>query len=87
MLMVLNLGPAWEAPAFVSYIGFLKIFSLAGRYCILLMSIFSIYTGLIYNEAFSIPTSIFGSGRWACPTNANVRPLHLHPLWPLLAGA
>ena len=50
----------------------------AGRYCILLMSIFSIYTGLIYtgliyNECFSIPMSVFGGGHFACPTNMAVR--------------
>jgi len=39
----------------------------AGRYCILLMSIFSIYTELIYNECFSVPMAMFGRGHWACP--------------------
>ncbi|CAM0907635.1 unnamed protein product [Alopecurus aequalis] len=37
-----------------------------GRYVILMMSIFSIYTGLIYNEFFSVPFELFGKSAYAC---------------------
>jgi V-type ATPase 116kDa subunit family len=41
----------------------------AGRYVILFMAIFSLFTGLIYNEAFSIPLAIFGGTRFVCPSD------------------
>ncbi|XP_057490117.1 V-type proton ATPase subunit a3-like [Actinidia eriantha] len=37
-----------------------------GRYVILMMSIFSIYTGLIYNEFFSVPFELFGPSAYEC---------------------
>jgi len=41
----------------------------AGRYCILLMGIFSMYTGVLYNEFFSMPMTLFGPSHYVCPTD------------------
>lgn len=37
-----------------------------GRYVIFMMSLFSIYTGLIYNEFFSVPFELFGKSAYGC---------------------
>ncbi|XP_057501971.1 V-type proton ATPase subunit a3 [Actinidia eriantha] len=37
-----------------------------GRYVIMMMALFSIYTGLIYNEFFSVPFELFGRSAYVC---------------------
>lgn len=36
------------------------------------MALFSLFTGLIYNEAFSIPLAVFGSSHYKCPGDSSV---------------
>lgn len=54
-----------------------------GRYVIMMMALFSIYTGLIYNEFFSVPFELFGPSAYGCRdsscryiTTTNFRHIH-----------
>ncbi|KAL8250581.1 hypothetical protein R6Q59_034274 [Mikania micrantha] len=66
----------------------------SGRYVIIMMSIFSIYTGLIYNEFFSVPFEFFGPSAYACRDSScrdatttglikvrNTYPFGVDPVW------
>jgi len=65
--MIAGEGAVARSPGGAPPGGDMGAMAFSGRYCILLMAVFSLFTGLIYNEAFSIPLSLFGPGRWACP--------------------
>lgn len=43
-----------------------------GRYIILLMSVFTIYVGCLYNEFFAMATTIFGHTHYVCAEDENI---------------
>jgi V-type H+-transporting ATPase subunit a len=55
-----------------------------GRYLLLLMAIFSIYLGLIYNEFLSVPLDLFGTN-WEIDPDGDgrhYRPINMHRTYP-----
>ncbi|OMO75573.1 Vacuolar proton ATPase [Corchorus olitorius] len=53
-------------PGVYTKLGDITEMTFGGRYVILMMSLFSIYTGLVYNEFFSVPFELFGRSAYAC---------------------
>jgi hypothetical protein len=57
------------------------------------MSLFSIYTGVLYNETFSMAFDWFGSNYYydvdkgAVVRNGGVYPLGLDPIWKMVCGS
>ena len=59
----------WEKPLQRSKQDELFAMAFYGRYIMLMFGVFSMYTGLVYNDVFSKAFSVFDS-QWAYPTNA-----------------
>jgi len=51
----------------------------AGRYVILMMGIYSLYTGVIYNEFFSMPIEMFGPTHFYCNNKTTITQLYYPP--------
>uniref|UniRef100_A0A8C2CGE4 V-type proton ATPase subunit a n=1 Tax=Cyprinus carpio TaxID=7962 RepID=A0A8C2CGE4_CYPCA len=91
LYLVLREKTALNSSKIKSFYMFNMVF--AGRYIILLMGIFSVYTGIIYNDCFSKSFNVFGSGwsvrpmfgvggNWTSKTLEDNRVLQLDPAVP-----
>ena len=84
----------WERRIRLHRAGELAAGLFAARWMLLLMGIFSLYMGLIYNDLFSLPVSLFGSANYVKPVvpvgmragnhklwNGQVYPFGMDPGW------
>ncbi len=60
LLLLASLAPACPQ----AQLDDMSSMAFGGRYCILLMSLFSIYTGALYNEFFAMPMTLAGPTHW-----------------------
>ncbi|CAH8344725.1 unnamed protein product [Eruca vesicaria subsp. sativa] len=66
-LLLATMYLIWNEKKFSSQkLGDIMEMAFGGRYVIFMMSLFSIYTGLIYNEFFSIPYPLFAPSAYDC---------------------
>lgn len=49
-----------------------------GRYLLIMMGLWSIYTGLLYNEVFAVPIDLCGSN-WSYPTSNSTEAVLINP--------
>lgn len=67
LMLMFALFLLWNEKAFLkTKLDDMTSMAFSGRYCILLMALFSIFTGAIYNEFFSMPMNLGGGTRFKC---------------------
>ena len=75
-------------------LGEIPAMAVGGRYVLLLMGLFAVYCGMIYNDCFSIPINAWGSNYYDPGANytqlnftTSVYPIGVDPAWPHKANS